>query len=45
MSDPKKDEQEDKFTWNKGDLILEEPGEGPSLAEMDEEHERNAPED
>jgi hypothetical protein len=32
--------QEDKFTWKAGDLILVEPGEGPTLAEIQAEYDR-----
>lgn len=30
----------DKFTWKMGDLIIVEPGEGPSLAEIQAEYDR-----
>jgi hypothetical protein len=35
--------EEDKFTWKSGELVLVEAGEGPSLAEIQEEYHRPRP--
>lgn len=36
-------EQEDKFTWDKDSLVIEEKGEGKTLQEMIDEYERDNP--